>query len=263
MFIDSHCHLDRLNFAKYSEDNIAEALEAALANKVTQVLSVCTSLDDWPSLLTIAEHYKQVDLSVGVHPTEVNHYLPTVEDLITIGNHERVVAIGETGLDYAKTTDKISITRQQIAFRNHITAARVIRKPLVIHVRNAYSDVIRIIKEESATEIGGVIHCFTENWKIAEQFITLGFYISFSGILTFKNAQNVQNVAKQITANRILLETDSPYLAPIPFRGKPNHPALLKYIAIFIAKLRNEQIEYIANITKENYLSLFYRHQDL
>jgi TatD DNase family protein len=203
----------------------------------------------------MAEAHKNVFASVGVHPDYEDEPLFTVEDLVRLADHPKVIAIGETGLDYFRLTGDLEWQRER--FRAHIRAAIQAQKPLVIHTRSSAKDTLRIMREESAHKIGGVMHCFTETLDVALQAIEMGFYISFSGIVTFKNATDLKEVAKQVPLDRILVETDSPYLAPIPFRGKLNQPAYVKYVAEEVAKLRNISYEALAEATTTNFFNLF------
>ena len=254
MLIDSHCHLDRLDLTRFG-GNLTGVLEAALANGVTRLLSVATDLESWPALARLTEPYPQIALSVGVHPSEESRRAPTVAELATLGGKERVVAIGETGLDYYHGHE--SKQRQQEWFCIHIAAARELGKPLIVHTRDAREDTLRILADEGAAEVGGVLHCFTEDWDMAARALELNFYVSFSGIVTFKNAKPIQDAARRMPADRILVETDSPYLAPVPHRGKPNHPAWVRHVAQFIADLRGESLEQVAAMTTANYSRLF------
>lgn len=254
MLVDSHCHLDRLDLDRFG-GGLAGVLESAAANGVTRLLSVATDLESWPALARLTEPYPQIALSVGVHPGEEGGRAPTVAELVALGRERRVVAIGETGLDYYYGRD--SAVRQQDWFRIHIAAARELGKPLIVHTRDARADTLRVLEEEGATEVGGVLHCFTEDWTMAERALELGFHISFSGIVTFKNAKQIQDVARRMPAERLLVETDSPYLAPAPHRGKPNHPAWVRHVAEFVARLRDESLEQVAAVTSANYGRLF------
>jgi TatD DNase family protein len=222
---------------------------------VTRLLSVATDLESWPALARLIEPYSQIARSVGVHPGEDRARPPTVAELVALGQESRVVAIGETGLDYHYGAD--SAARQQDWFRIHIAAARQLSKPLIVHSRTAREDTLRLLAEEGAAEVGGVLHCFTEDWAMAEQALELNFYVSFSGIVTFKNAKPIQDAARRMPVDRLLVETDSPYLAPIPHRGKPNQPAWVRHVAEFVAQLRGQSLEQIAAITTANYLRLF------
>ncbi|MBK7540481.1 MAG: TatD family hydrolase [Candidatus Competibacteraceae bacterium] len=254
MLVDSHCHLDRLDFTRFS-NGLAGVLDAARVNGIARLLSVATDLESWPALAQMTEPYPQVALSVGVHPSEEGGRAPTATELVALGREPRVVAIGETGLDYYYGRD--SAERQQAWFRAHVAAAREVGKPLIVHTRDARIDTLRILREEGARETGGVLHCFTEDWEMAEQALELGFHISFSGIVTFKNAKQIQDVARRMPAERLLVETDSPYLAPVPHRGKPNQPAWVRHVAEFVARLRGESLEQVAAATSANYSRLF------
>lgn len=254
MLVDSHCHLDRLDFTRFG-GSLAGVLDTAAAQGVTRLLSVATDLESWPALARLTEPYPFIALSVGVHPSEAAGRAPTVAELTALGRASRVVAIGETGLDYYYGRE--SVARQQDWFRMHIAAARTLGKPLIVHTREAREDTLRILAEEGAAEVGGVLHCFTEDWEMAARALELNFYISFSGIVTFKNARQIQDAAQRLPADRLLVETDSPYLAPIPHRGKPNHPAWVRHVAEFVAQLRGESLEQIAAATTANYLRLF------
>lgn len=254
MLIDSHCHLDRLDLTRFP-GGLADVLDVAATAGVRGMLSVATDLEHWPALARMTEPYPQVALSVGVHPSEDDGRAPTVAELVALGRVPRVVAIGETGLDYHYGAD--SAARQQDWFRIHIAAARQLSKPLIVHSRTAREDTLRLLAEEGAAEVGGVLHCFTEDWAMAEQALELNFYVSFSGIVTFKNARMVQDAARRMPADRLLVETDSPYLAPMPHRGQSNQPAWVRHVAEFVAQLRGESLEQVAAITTANYLRLF------
>ncbi|VAW90774.1 Uncharacterized metal-dependent hydrolase YcfH [hydrothermal vent metagenome] len=254
MYIDSHCHLDRLNLDDF-KGSLKKALDLARNNGVKHFLCVCIDLEHFQDILNIANQYSDVSASVGVHPCDTQGKEPTVEDLVTLSKPKKVVAIGETGLDYFY--NKGDLTWQRNRFRNHITAAKITKKPLIIHSRDAKEDTIAILTEESANEVGGVMHCFVEDWDIAQKSMDLNFYISFSGIVTFKNAAQIQEVARKMPDGKILIETDSPYLAPIPHRGKSNHPKNVIHVAEFIAELRNTSVEHIAEISSQNYHNLF------
>ena len=259
MLVDSHCHLDRLDLARF-DGALAGVLDAAAAQGVMRLLSVATDLEHWPALARLTETYPQIALSVGVHPSEEEGRAPTVAGLTALGREPRVVALGETGLDYYYGA--ASAARQQEWFRIHIAAARALGKPLIVHTRDAREDTLRILAEEGAAEVGGVLHCFTEDWAMAEQALALNFHISFSGIVTFKNARPIQDAARRMPADRLLVETDSPYLAPVPHRGKPNQPAWVRQVAEFVAQLRGETLEQVAATTTANYLRLFGPRQE-
>lgn len=257
MFVDSHCHLDCLDLTHY-DGSLDRALDACTAANVTDMLCVCIDLENFPAVYAIAQRYHHIHASVGLHPTSEPGTCedPTFERLCELGSQDKVVAIGETGLDYYRHTAQES-DWQRARFRTHIRAAIALDKPLIIHTRDAQADTIAIMREEGAQQCRGVMHCFTETWEMAEQAMELGFMISISGIVTFKNAVQLQDVAKRIPLDRLLIETDAPYLAPVPFRGKPNEPAYVPYVAHSIAALRGEPVERIAQATRDNYFSLF------
>lgn len=254
MLIDSHCHLDKLDLTKYGGD-LAGALAAAKNNAVKHMLCVCIDLDHFDDVIAIATQYDHVQATVGLHPSETVDKEPCAEQLSILADHPKVVGIGETGLDYYHC--KGDVTWQKERFRTHIQAAKKVQKPLIIHTRQAQQDTISIMKEEGAQQVRGVMHCFTESWEMAKQAMDLGFYISFSGIVTFDNAKELKELAKKIPLDRMLIETDAPFLAPIPHRGKPNEPAYVRYIAEHIAQLRNIEFTTVAQWTTQNYFTLF------
>jgi TatD DNase family protein len=256
MLIDSHCHLDRLDLGKYDGD-LAAALQHARDNGVERLLCVSIDLETYPSMVRLVEPFPQVAVSVGVHPTHQGGREPSVDDLADRAAHPRVVAIGETGLDYYYGQGDLDWQRQR--FRTHIRAARACAKPLIIHTRDAREDTLAIMAEEGADGAGGVMHCFTEDWAMAQQAMALNFYISFSGIVTFRNATRLKEVARRVPLERMLVETDSPYLAPVPHRGKPNEPAWVRHVAEYIAELRGMALQELAAATSENYFRLFGR----
>jgi TatD DNase family protein len=251
MLVDSHCHL---NFPELLE-NLPAIKQAMRDNEVGYALCISVTLPDFPQVLALAESNDNFYASVGVHPDYENIEEPTVDGLLALANHPKIIAIGETGLDYLRLTGDLEWQRTR--FRTHIRAAIACGKPLVIHTRNAAEDTLRIMREENAQKVGGVMHCFTENLEVALQAIELGFYISFSGIITFKNALTIKEVAKQIPLNRILVETDSPYLAPMPYRGKTNQPGYVKHVAEEVARLRGISLEEVSVATTENFFRLF------
>ncbi len=251
MFIDSHCHLDFPELA----NRLDEVLARMQDNQVTHALCVSVNMQDFPRVLTLAEAHKHLYASVGVHPDYPDVTEPSVEELVRLAQHPKIVAIGETGLDYYRLTGDLEWQRQR--FRNHIQAAIKCSKPLIIHTRSAAEDTIRLMQEEGATKAGGVMHCFTESWEVAQAALDLGFYISFSGIVTFKNAKALKEVAQKVPLERMLIETDSPYLAPVPFRGKTNEPGFVKHVAEEIARLRNCDVNTIAQQTTNNFIKLF------
>lgn len=254
MLVDSHCHLDRIDLAPY-DGAVANALAAAKDNDVDYMLCVSIDLEKYPAVRELAETYANVFASVGVHPNETDCHDPSVDELVELASHPRVVAVGETGLDYYRSQGDISW--QQERFRRHIRAAKLVNKPLIIHTRNAREDTVRILQEEGAHQVGGVFHCFTESWEMAQQGMALNFVISFSGIVTFKNARELQQVAKQVPLDSILVETDAPFLAPVPYRGKPNVPAYVRHVAEFIAELRELDYASVAKQTTENFFRVF------
>lgn len=256
MLVDSHCHLNFLDLTEFNQ-SMSEVLAKAQHNGVEHFLCVCVELGDYPVLEQLAREYKNINISVGVHPnTEMEEPL-TAQILCDLAANPACIAIGETGLDYYRTATDEAQTAQRLRFREHIKAALATQKPLIIHTRQAAEDTLKILVEEQASQIGGVMHCFAEDLDIARQSIDLNFYISFSGIVTFKNAVALQQVAREIPLERILIETDSPYLAPVPHRGKQNHPALVKHVAEFIAQLRGLTYEEVAEVTTENFYRCF------
>ena len=223
--------------------------------QVSHALCVSVTLDKFPEVLSLAEQYSNFYASVGVHPDYEDIEEPSVEQLVSLAQHPKIVAIGETGLDYFRLTGDLEWQRQR--FRTHIRAAILAGKPLIIHTRNAAEDTLRIMQEEGANKVGGVMHCFTESLEVALAAIKMGFYISFSGIVTFKNATQIKEVAQAIPLDKMLVETDSPYLAPMPFRGKTNQPAYVKYVAQEIAILRGISLNEVMETTTHNFFSLF------
>jgi len=251
MFVDSHCHLDF--------PDLASSLDELLANMqtshVTHALCVGVNLENFPRVLALAESHSNLFASVGVHPDYEDTVEPEVEQLLKLADHAKVVALGETGLDYFRLKGNLDWQRER--FRRHIRAARQCGKPLIIHTRAAAEDTLRIMEEEGAASVGGVMHCFTESWEIARRALDLNFYISFSGIVTFKNAAIIKEVAKKVPADRMLIETDSPYLAPVPHRGETNQPAFVRHVAEEIARLRETTLAEIAAVTTNNFFNLF------
>lgn len=248
--VDSHCHLDQLDC------DITAALKLAAENDVKHMLCVSITLKDFPAMLQLVKPYAEVSASVGLHPNERDiDAEPSAADLILLAQDEKIVAIGETGLDYYRSTGDLDWQRER--FRQHIRAAKEIQKPLIVHSRQAKADTLKILREENAASVGGVMHCFTEDWQMAQEALALNLYVSFSGIVTFNNAKEIQEAAKKMPLDRMLLETDSPYLAPVPMRGKPNNPAYVRYVAEFIAELRGISVEELAEKTTENFFRLF------
>ena len=251
MFVDSHCHVD---FPKLVEQ-MPDILQRMQTNQVSHALCVSVNLPDWPGLIALVERHEPLWASVGVHPDYEDTVEPSVSDLVARSTHPRVVAIGETGLDYFRLSGDLEWQRER--FRCHIRAARECGLPLIIHTRSAAEDTLRLMQEEGAHEVGGVMHCFTESWEVAQAAMEMNFYISFSGIVTFKTATALQEVARNMPLNRILIETDSPYLAPVPFRGKLNDPSKVIHVAEKIAELRNCSLKEIETYSTSNFFNLF------
>ncbi|MDO8306613.1 TatD family hydrolase [Herminiimonas sp.] len=255
MYIDSHCHI---NFPELAA-RMPEILGKMAENEVSHALCVSVDLPNFPSVLALAESHANIYASVGVHPDYEDTPEPSVDDLIRLSDHSKIVAIGETGLDYYRLEGDLEWQRER--FRNHIRASRATGKPLIIHTRAASADTIRIMREEGAgTDAGGaagVMHCFTESLEVAQAAMEMGFYISFSGIVTFKSAKDLQAVAREVPLEQMLIETDSPYLAPVPHRGKMNEPALVRHVAEYLATLKGEPVERIAQQTTDNFFNLF------
>jgi TatD DNase family protein len=254
MFVDSHCHLDRVDLSRYQGD-FARLMAATREAGVTHLLCVSIDLTQYPLMRALVDPYPNVAVSVGVHPNEAVGVGPTVADLIALAADPRVVAIGETGLDYYRCEGDLEWQCQR--FRSHIAAARACAKPLIIHTRDAREDSIRILREEGADAVGGVLHCFTEDWDTARQGLDLGFYVSFSGIVTFKTAEDLRSVARRVPLDRLLIETDSPYLAPVPHRGRSNEPRYVPLVAACIAAERGMTVDDLARVTSDNYFRLF------
>jgi TatD DNase family protein len=252
MFIDSHCHID---FPEDFPEGVVPLLERMQAASVTHALCVNVVWPDFARVLAVAQAHGNLYASCGVHPDYAETYEPSVADLVTGAAQDKVVAIGETGLDYFRLTGDLSWQRER--FRTHIRAALECAKPLIIHTRTARSDTIAIMREEGAAQVGGVMHCFTEDWETARAALDLGFYISFSGIVSFKNAADLRAVAKQVPLDRLLIETDSPYLAPVPHRGKRNEPSFVPHVAQCLAAVLELPVEQVAERTSTNFHQLF------
>jgi TatD DNase family protein len=251
MYVDSHCHLDFPDFA----DDMPRLLDAMRAAEVTHALCISVDLPDFPRVHALAVAHPNLYASAGTHPDYPDTEEPTVDRLTTLAALPKVVAIGETGLDYFRQEGDLDWQRAR--FRTHIRAAREAGKPLVIHTRAAAADTLAIMREERAADVGGVMHCFTETWDVAQAAIDLGFHISFSGIVTFKNAVELKDVARRVPLERMLIETDSPYLAPVPFRGKRNEPSYVPHVAMEIARLRDLPVADVAAATSTNFFRLF------
>ncbi len=251
MYVDSHCHI---NFPELASQ-LPALLEAMANERVTHALCIGVNLPQLPGVLQLAADHPNIYASVGVHPDYEDTPEPTVDDLCALSRRPKVVAIGETGLDYYRLSGDLEWQRAR--FRTHIRAARECAKPLVIHTRSAAEDTISIMREERADAAGGVMHCFTETWEVAQAALDLGFHVSFSGIVTFKNARELKEVARKVPLSRMLIETDSPYLAPVPYRGKLNQPAYVRHVAEEIARLRELPVEDVAAATSHNFFQLF------
>lgn len=251
--IDSHCHLDRVDLSAFG-GSMESLLAHAKTLSVEEFLCVCIDLEHFDDVFSLAKKYPQIYASVGVHPCELGGQDPTVEELLALADDDNIIAIGETGLDYFHV-ESDGADWQRDRFRRHIAASNQSGKPMIIHTRNARTDTIMIMQEEKTQ--AGVMHCFSEDWDTAKAALNLGFYISFSGIITFKSADELREVAKKVPLNRILVETDSPYLTPVPYRGKPNSPAYTYYTVEKIAEIRGESIETIAEATTQNFQKLF------
>ncbi|OCG01221.1 YchF/TatD family DNA exonuclease [Gilliamella sp. wkB112] len=249
--IDSHCHLDSLDFSSRSIDDV---IQTALHNDVKHCLSVATTLSGYQSMKCMLVPYqKQCSLSCGIHPLNLDDEVYDAARFETLAQEPNVVALGETGLDYYYQQDNIE--QQQYIFKEHIRLGRKLSKPVIVHTRNARQDTLTILKQQHVHS--GVLHCFTEDLDTAKQLLDLGFYISFSGILTFKNAESIREVARYVPLDRILVETDSPYLAPVPYRGKQNQPAYVREVASYLATLKGIDLEQIAQQTTNNFCQLF------
>jgi TatD DNase family protein len=254
MLIDSHCHLDRVSLKPYG-GSFSRLMEETLASGVGHMLCVSIDLEGYPAMRARVEEYPQVSVSVGVHPNEQGRRDPSPEELVALATDLRIVAIGETGLDYYRSRGDLGWQHRR--FRHHIQAARVCGKPLIVHTREARGDTLRILREEGADQVGGVLHCFTEDWDTAEAALEMGFYISFSGIVTFDNADDLREVARRVPLERLLVETDCPYLTPAPHRGRPNEPRFVAAVAQRIADLRGMDLEALEAVTSENFFRLF------
>jgi len=253
VLIDSHCHLDRLKFKE--GQTLDDSIELALERGVEKMLCVGISIENRERVVEIAEQYPQVVASVGVHPLDVETGLANAEQLAQWGAHPKVVALGESGLDYYYSKDQKTL--QQESFVVHLQAGAKAKLPVIVHTRDARQDTLDLIREHGSEEHAGVLHCFTESWEMAEKAIDMNYCISISGIVTFKNAAELKEVAKKIPMDRLLIETDSPYLAPIPYRGKPNQPAYVREVAEYIAELKGVSYEELIHATAENFHRLF------
>jgi len=253
VLIDSHCHLDKLDYDALHQ-NVADVLDKAKARGVDYFLSVGVTLDSFPAMLEMIRPYPEVFASCGVHPLDIENGFD-YDRLKALAADDRVVAIGETGLDYHYQPELAE--QQQEIFRQHVRLAVELNKPLIIHTRAAREDTLTILREEGAERVGGVLHCFTESYEMAEAAIELGFYISISGIVTFNKATELKEVVRRLPLERLLVETDSPYLAPVPYRGKQNQPAYVREVAEYIALLKGETVETVCDVTSRNFFALF------
>ena len=254
MLVDSHCHLDMLDLQPF-EGGLAGVLAAARELDVTHMLCVSINLESYPAMVDLLGDWPGVSISAGVHPSERDGREPDEQTLLELARDPRNVAIGETGLDYHWNDGDLGWQRER--FRCHVRAARAAGKPLIVHTREARADTLRILREERAEDVGGVLHCFTEDWSMAREAIELGFYISISGIVTFHQAQNVRDMAVQVPLERLLIETDAPWLSPAPFRGKTNHPGRVRLVAEKLAEIRGESLAELARETYTNANNLF------
>jgi TatD DNase family protein len=254
MLVDSHCHLDRVSLKPYEKD-FDRFMQATAESGVGHMLCVSIDLEHYPKMRALVDPYPQVSVSVGVHPNEGHRREPSPDELVELAADPRNVAIGETGLDYYRSDG--DLTWQHERFRNHIAAARACGKPLIVHTRSAREDTLRILREEGAADVGGVLHCFTEDWGMARQAMDLGFYISFSGIVTFPGADELREVAAKVPLDRMLIETDCPYLTPVPHRGRPNEPRFVSQVAQCVAGLRGMEVDDLISATGEGFFRLF------
>lgn len=254
MLVDSHCHLNMLDLAAHG-GSLDTVVAAASQHGVHSMLCVGVDLDTLPAVLRIAEDYPNVWASVGLHPSNSVEVEPTVDDYVRLAQHPKVVALGEMGLDYYY--NQTHHAEMQNRFRLQIRAAHQVNKPIIVHTRDAREDTLTILREEQAEQVGGVMHCFTESLDMAQAAMAMGFYISFSGIVTFNKAANVADVAQAIPLERMLIETDAPYLTPVPFRGKPNAPEYVRFVAERIAELKGITVAEVARVTTDNFYQLF------
>lgn len=254
MLVDSHCHLDRLKIDNTDDAAMQQVIDDAYAQGVEHILCVGIDMNNAPVVKGIAEKFAQVYASVGVHPLDAQSMI-SAETLIQAADHPKVVAIGETGLDYYYSKDNIAVQQENLIM--HLQVAKQLALPVIIHTRDAKQDTLDLLKQHACREHAGVLHCFTEDWDMAQQAIDLGFYISFSGIVTFKNAQELKEVAKKVPLDRMLVETDAPYLTPMPFRGKPNFPKNTRQVAEYIAELKQVPFDDVAKQTTDNFFRLF------
>lgn len=255
MFVDSHCHLSFPELASQLDQILIDMAQA----QVDRAICICTSLEEYPAVRAVVDPHPHLWATVGVHPDNEGVHEPSLEELVLAASDTKIVAIGETGLDYYRLNGRsiADMEWQRQRFRTHIQAAKASGKPLVIHTRNAADDTLRVLREEGGEAAGGVFHCFTEGVEVAEAAIEMGFYVSFSGILTFKSAQALRDVAHRLPLERLLIETDSPYLAPMPHRGRLNSPAYVPLVAKQLAEIKGCSIEHLALVTSANCEQLF------
>lgn len=254
MLVDSHCHLDMLDLAPWNGD-LRGVLAGAHDLGVDHMLCVSVTLERWPAMMDLTRPHANIYASVGVHPNEKEGRDPDVDELVALAGEAKVIAIGETGLDYFRSEGDLEWQRER--FRRHIAAAKQTHKPLIIHMRDATEDTLNVLEQENARDAGGVMHCFANDWNAAKRALDLGFYISFSGIVTFKTAEELRDVARKVPLDRLLVETDSPYLAPMPMRGKANYPGYTRYVAEKIAEVRGVPLDEIAHASTRNFFQLF------
>ncbi len=254
MLTDSHCHLDRLDLSPYDGD-LSSAITAAQDRGVERILCIGIDMANAETVVNIANQYANVYASVGVHPLDVAEELVQIAELESLARSEKVLAIGETGLDYYYKNDTAEL--QQQSFKLHLDLAKAVNKPVVVHTRDAREDTLAIIRESGISEVGGVLHCFTENWAMASAALDENFYISFSGIITFKNATQLRDVVAKVPLERMLVETDAPYLAPVPYRGKKNEPKYVVEVAQCIADIKGLSLPEVSEITSNNFDKLF------
>ncbi|MFQ3201839.1 MAG: TatD DNase family protein [Zhongshania sp.] len=254
MLVDSHCHLDRIDLKPYGGD-LNLAIQAATDRGVSKMLCIGIDLGNAPAVVAIAERFPQIFASVGVHPLDISEDICSVQTLTELADHPKVVAIGETGLDYYHSSERK--VDQQRSFAQHLQVSAASGKPTIVHTRDAREDTLAIIAEHGAPQIGGVLHCFTESWEMAEAAMAMGYYISFSGIITFKNANELREVVRRVPIERLLVETDSPYLAPVPYRGKKNEPKYVVEVAECVAELKGLSYQDVLRHTTQNFERLF------
>jgi TatD DNase family protein len=254
MFVDSHCHLDRLDLSARNNE-LTSVIDAAAARDVSRMLCVAIDMEQLPSMLETVKQFDNVYASVGVHPLHVAEGIPELSFLMEHAADPKVVALGETGLDYFYSKDTVELQKE--SFIRHLQASTDSRLPVIVHTRDAREDTLSILREHADPDVGGVLHCFTESWEMARQAIDLNYMISFSGIITFRNAEELRQVVRQVPLDNILIETDAPYLTPVPFRGKPNEPQYVVEVAQCVADIKGLRIEEVAEITSNNFDRLF------